>query len=422
MNRNGTRTVVPAGRQVFRDGSVALFEAGGTVDFGPADAPFTLVVEPGAVPGKTRFRLQGLAAEELTAATRGQAPALGRLLGGMRYQETGDPVEAAVDVAFPVAVADLGLPAGVDPAQASYGLVVPRQYDGRVVFELIDTMSFEATTPGRGRLVTRSPPFPGLLAKKLAAMQAAAGRVTTLGTAAVSSTDPIDLGVVQLDLRQGAVIAGHVRSRRLDAGGQPVGEPGRVAGALVMFDLLVAERPPGLLRPGELVAATDENGRFATYLRPSEQNVNRMLLATHPRYPFQVPRVGVPALGNNTAVARIDLYFNETTTATGPVTGSARPVLQPAHEPPLPAVGTGEGAGARFNLLALDDGTVGTPEVTILSVEGERGEILPNNLVTLSARQEARASAGRTVLGFQVFSEVRARVRLRLAVADDLGL
>ncbi|MFM8357414.1 MAG: Ig-like domain-containing protein, partial [Verrucomicrobiota bacterium] len=96
VNRNGTRTVVPAGRQVFRDGSVALFEAGGTVDFGPADAPFTLVVEPGAVPGKTRFRLQGLAAEELTAATRGQAPALGRLLGGMRYQETGDPVEAAV--------------------------------------------------------------------------------------------------------------------------------------------------------------------------------------------------------------------------------------------------------------------------------------------------------------------------------------
>ena len=57
VNRNGTRTTLPASRQIFRDGSVALFN-GGILEAQTDNGPMSVIVEPGTVRSKEKFRIE----------------------------------------------------------------------------------------------------------------------------------------------------------------------------------------------------------------------------------------------------------------------------------------------------------------------------------------------------------------------------
>ena len=164
VNQNGTRNVIPVSKQLFADGSVGLFNGGGVLEAQNENGKVELLVEPGAIPGKTKFKFDVLAKTNWPTFLT-NVPADGpKALGFMKLQAQGDQLLESMDVSFPVNTADLGLPAGVDPTNATYVLTIPHEVKdeetGKMIttYEVIDRMHYE-----NGKLVTHSPPFFGIL-------------------------------------------------------------------------------------------------------------------------------------------------------------------------------------------------------------------------------------------------------------------
>jgi hypothetical protein len=99
-------------------------------------------------------------------------------------------VSQGIDISFPMKVEELGLPPGTVPTNASFALVVAREYiddesgHTNTAYGIIHRMHYE-----NGRLVTHSPPFLGLLigvavAHEIvvfAALQATGGTIAIAG-------------------------------------------------------------------------------------------------------------------------------------------------------------------------------------------------------------------------------------------------
>ena len=120
--------------------------------------PVQVIVEPGSIPSKTKFKLESVTMGEVLTAVSNTPPESGRLLGGFKYGQQGDDLRQSPHVAFSVRPEELGLPPGWDPTNVVYGLTVPREIDGEVVYEIIDQMHYE-----NGRLVTHSFGLLGML-------------------------------------------------------------------------------------------------------------------------------------------------------------------------------------------------------------------------------------------------------------------
>ena len=182
VNANGTRITVPATRQLFDDGHIGLYKQGGILEAESDGGPVKVFVEPNSVKSRTKFKVDVIALQQVMAALNGVQPAGGgKVLGGIAYREEIDPIERAADISFPVNVADIPLPAGADPAQASYALTVPTEVDGQTVFQVVDTMEFQPDGEGKGRLVTQSPPFIGLLLRQVEALRQTTGVPNIIG-------------------------------------------------------------------------------------------------------------------------------------------------------------------------------------------------------------------------------------------------
>jgi hypothetical protein len=102
VNRNGTQTTVPAARQEFRDGSVGLFGGGGVIRRTFGSGEMELEVPPGAISGKTVFRIQERSVAEVTGALGSLLPTDQRLLGGFRFAIGGDPLRKAPRIRLPI--------------------------------------------------------------------------------------------------------------------------------------------------------------------------------------------------------------------------------------------------------------------------------------------------------------------------------
>src|SRR4030095_3818333 len=127
VNRNGTRTTIPVSRQVFRDGSVALFSAGGTIQVPGEHGPVAFAIEPGAISGKTKLKFQAVPLVQVLNLVSNTQPEGGRILGGVKVAAIqGSPLGASMDVTFPVDVNDMHLPPGVQPTHAFFGLAIAR--------------------------------------------------------------------------------------------------------------------------------------------------------------------------------------------------------------------------------------------------------------------------------------------------------
>ena len=60
---------------------------------------------------------------------------------------------------------------GEDPTNGVYLLTQPLKYGDQVFYQALDTMTYEPDSPTAGHLVTHSPPFIGLLLRRIQAMQ-----------------------------------------------------------------------------------------------------------------------------------------------------------------------------------------------------------------------------------------------------------
>ncbi len=449
VNANGTRVVIPAARQLFDDGSVGLFRQGGILEAESDGGPVEVFIEPGAVPSRTKFKIDVLPRAKLLEFVQGTEPESGQLIGGFTYQEEGDPLRIAADVVFPVNPADLDLPPGSDPADATFVLAAPRGYNGVVAYEVVDRMDYEETEDGQTQLVTRSPPFVGLLPRRLEAIRGQLGTVDTVGQTVRASLD--EQGGVSPESSTGIfVVVMSSPSRGLQAAGKvlasnaaaftgedgdlstlPVGdalgvelagdEP--VGGALVRTDAAGREGLPGEIRAGEQFTTSNFDGSYAFYFSADEARIGRIVVATHPRFPFQKARSegfgGVPA---TVTAVRAHLRFRKLAAldlAAAGIEDSVRPALRISHSPLSPEAGLGDGATVRVTAtddLSMQSITV-TTEAFLSLATG-----LPQNLelVTLTTLP-AQTQGARMRQSFRFMAEQPGRLRLQVTAVDGAG-
>ena len=145
VNRNGTRTTVPAARQEFVDGAVGLFGSGGVIRRTFGSGEMELEVPPGAVSGRTVFRIEERPVAELAAALGSLVPAEQRLVAGLRFAIGGDPLRTPPRIRLPI-------PAGM---QEAFGtgltnqefLIVRRRVDEDGAF--LEPVDFAKVKEGR---------------------------------------------------------------------------------------------------------------------------------------------------------------------------------------------------------------------------------------------------------------------------------
>lgn len=426
VNANGTRNLLPATRQRFDDGTIGLFGSGGTIRSTGPGTPVDLIVEPGSIRGKTLFKLESMEAATFSGLVGGKFPEeSGALVGAFELTESGDPLLNAADISVPVRRSELGLPPGTDLTNVSFVVVMPLRVDGRVVHQIVDTATFEADGPDRGRVRTASPPFVGMLARKLAELGRSAGMsVVTVPKGASTGDNPhkgetAAFGILPLISRGPLKVGGFVRVLKDHADGTQ--ETENLPGATVRVARLQDEGDGApLVFDGDLVSISDERGSFGFFFRPSEATTTRALLATHPRFPFQRPRTGAfVGERQGTTVVNAELHFRELPPSQTVFEGAASPVVSVGHEPTLPASGAGD--GATVFVVGVDDRLVGPPTLQIASVENLRGEPLEVSTATLTRLDNDADQPGRKVRQYRLQLNQPGRVVLVAAVADDLG-
>ncbi|HYG33639.1 MAG TPA: Ig-like domain-containing protein, partial [Clostridia bacterium] len=158
VNKNGSRNTVSLSRQIFRDGSVGLFNAGGTIEAQTPEGPIQLEIEPGAISGKNKFKLESLTLAQIQNASSNTPPEGGSLVfGGFKVAMEGQSLKVGAHVSFPVKESDLNLAPGDSPSNHVFAMCEPLEVDGVNVYRILDSMSYEG-----GRVVSHSPPFDGL--------------------------------------------------------------------------------------------------------------------------------------------------------------------------------------------------------------------------------------------------------------------
>ena len=160
VNANGTRIEIRATRQLFDDGHVGLYQQGGILEAQSDGGPVQVIIAPNAIAARTKFKLDVVPLAEVLATLQNTLPDGGRLLGGVQLEVSGDPLTEPADVSFPVDAASLDVPAGEVPEHGVYALCEKVELDGQVQYGIVDNMNYEG-----GRLVTHSPPFPGIVAQ-----------------------------------------------------------------------------------------------------------------------------------------------------------------------------------------------------------------------------------------------------------------
>jgi hypothetical protein len=351
VNQNGTRLTLPASRQIFRDGSVGLFQGGGSIVVSNEVGELELVIAPGAVPKKTRFFAERITPTNLLAVAGNVQPEGGQVVAAIRYKTEGDPLRAPAKVKVTVDPSTLGLPAGTAPEEANFMLTVPHVVDGVMVYEVIDKMTFK-----EGHLSTASPPFPGL-----------------------GFSDGIALAMIKAVNGGRVPVAGKVLSLVRDANGVADHSSERpVRGAVVFINEpgIDLSGNNGRVASGALVSVADENGSFALMARGQTLNSGETsfsLLATSPLFPGQFG-TGLAVTPPDTDVASASgrVFFTRnapTLTLGGP--DLFPPTLSVTHAPFNPAVST----TTRLRVLASDDRQIKSVSVKIQSVEGTDGSL-----------------------------------------------
>ena len=424
VNQNGTRTTIPVSRQVFQDGSVGLFNGGGLLEAQSDGGPVQVLVDPGAIAGKTRFQLSVLPLSELLPLLKGVSPEGGKVLGGFQIAQEGDDPQNELHVSFPVNPAALGLPAGTLPENQTYALTMPREIDGVLSYQIINQMYYE-----NGRLVTHSPPFPGVQIRSLLQNSLESYHHDTLQESigsylAQTPFSKVFSAPVMLLTQGNFVLQGRVVSQPLNTTPHATHPETPIQGAVVSVTTDGAvQNKRGRLDPGQYSAITDEKGEFALLVPlQTAQGAGFVAQATHPRFPNQVAVATLTRAGGTEIYkAGISLRFttiDPTTIQTPDVLG---PRLTISHLPNDPTPGSGLDSGAVIRVTAIDDRDVASLTLSVLfsqplgaaqpalTVEG------PDPITTSNLRSTGLEKT------FRLLANRRSRVTVRAQAADSAG-
>ena len=401
VNANGTRNTIPVSRQVFRDGSVGLFQGGGVLESTNSQGVVQVLVEAGAVPGRTKFKVEALDAQALPPFVTNVPSGSPKPLGGLKVRLSGDVLLQSMDVSFPINPADLGLPQGESPTNATYALAIPLEMfdteSGKTntVYEIIDRMQYE-----NGKLVTHSPPFYGLLPAL-----------------------NIDLLTVPLFMSVGhqMTIAGRVYSAEFDNEGKPKPEsirmlPGAVVSAVPPG---APSGMPGRLRPGTTMAtAGGTNSSYAMMVVVTEA-APAVVTASHPRFPGIAPVAYVPAMSQAERFSLgnffrpVDVIF-----PTRDSEDHSAPTLLFSHAPERPE----PGSNGFVRIAATDNAS--RPALTVSIAEAFsllRGTNIPNGQIDLVMTNSEDLGAFTRREIWAVSAPEPARVLVQARALDESG-
>jgi hypothetical protein len=348
VNLNGTRNVIPVSRQNFADGRVGLFNGGGILEAQGENGPIQILVEPGAIPNKTIFKIDPVAMTNLPAFVKETAPQGGKALGGFKISIQGDEPKTSVDVSFPVTAQQLGLPAGMHPTNATYGLAIAKQIrdletgETNTVYQVVDRMQWED-----GKLVTHSPPFFGLL----------------------DIFEDILVTPLLMTVGNSMTVHGRVYAAQLYSSGRPIpGTERWLPGAFVSVVPPNSSLPglPGRIRPGAVFASAGGTNASYAFMVPVDQGGSIVVRAVHPAFPGQDAIANVPAMtmGERFIIGNIltpvDLVF--------PIQNfidNEAPTVSISHSPDYPQVSsnavvriaTTDNASRARNTILLDSAT-----------------------------------------------------------------
>jgi len=353
QNANGTRNTIPVSRQLFRDGSVGLFNGGGILEAESDGGPVQVFVEPGAIATKTKFRLETFAAGELLALMNNTPPTNASVVGkGLQISLEGDALKSPMDISIPVTAAELqqaGLTNGVPAEESLFALVAPATLQGDPVYVLLDKLQFED-----GKLVTRSPPFPGAdaltepadavrEALREAALQALVPHSPGAADTAVRSLAIAPL--VLAERSQPGLLTGKVLEQVVNPTGTAVAGIRPLAGAVVTANAVggFSQSRPGRLTPGSICCVSAANGSYAfmvpatAFGDPLNPNASGESLTVSASHPSRMDRV-ITVANTAVSIARFtDLIFPPRNL--GPSQDPYPPRVTAFHQPVFPAPG-----------------------------------------------------------------------------------
>ncbi len=360
VNQNGTRITVPASRQIFRDGRVGLFQGGGVLEAQSAGGPVQVIIEPGAIRGRSVFKVESLPLAQILAAANGVLPRGAKLLQGFRFQVAGDLPKAGLDVSFTVDPASFQMPPGENPEDAALGVLVPTEVDGVTAYQLVDKVRYKD-----GKAFSNTLPFPGIASFLLGGvLEASLSFNVTLaffGSKPVvvsgRAVEPkVPLGELSMFPRfvVDALLEGGFFGNLPGNGENVIDDLLKndkffkpVSGAFVFArEITTTNSLPGRLQAGSVYATSDRTGIYALALPisvgeaavPFSNAVGYDLVAIHPRYKHR--------LGEALSFSEIGVdlgekpFFRRNLIFSGPLaTGGTTPSLrvQAALQPTAPA-------------------------------------------------------------------------------------
>lgn len=408
VNANGTRNSIPVSRQIFADGSVALFESGGAIETPGENGPIRFDIEPGAINGKTKFKFQAVPLTNvLTLVSNVAIEGGGRLLGGVKVSPiVGAQLSQSMDVSFPVKVSDMQLPNGVSPSNCSFGLVISRIVDGEQVFELVDRMHYED-----GKVVTHSPPFFGLLGPfedilVMPLLMAVSQTMTTIhGYTFAADVDPAT-GLPNAPLNT---------PRESLPGYQVL--PGSIVSAKPFQS---GVQPRGRLLPGAVYTISGANGSYALLVKLTGNSSDRAVsvAATHPTFPgvkaeSYFPQVdpGV-LLGIGNVLTPQNIVFPKAA-----VNAKTPPAMSVTQSPADAQIAS----NTVVNVLVTDNDSLPSLNYYIDSLFALDGSALPQSAITISDQTDAAVGSLARRYSFTVRSPKSSVVTFRLRAADAHG-
>ena len=432
LNRNGTRTTLTASRQIFRDGSVGLFNGGGVIEAQGEGRTVQFSIDPGAIAHRTRFKMLVVGAEDIQKLTTNAPPEIGKLLGpGIQVSALGDSLEGPADLSFPVTAAELaaaGLPAGANPTNAGFALMVLTRVNGNLGYMMVDKMEYED-----GKLVTHSPPFPGanfLLEKTVRRLLnitngdlteaeiERADRVQTVLQVAGVISDPLAalaqellmLPMLYTAAERPMLLSGTVAEVRVNDAGTPLSAkplPGALVTAKTTLNAALFINRPVRLDPGAIYCVSQRDGKYAIYQPPTGQEDEVVFLrANHPRYLGQRVVEDVPF-----TLARVSLQDLVFKFKNSSLPDQSPPALSISHSPQFPAPkGT-----ATLRTLATHPSAAPEVQVTVAEVTALTPDVtVTSNDVTIGTPVTEDVGSNGKRFNFPVTCLTPARVKLNV--------
>ncbi len=385
VNENGTRNSIPASRQLFRDGSVGLYNGGGILEAQSDGGPVRVYIEPGAIESKSKFKLEPFPIHQLLAILSNAPPVGARGLTGFRCTVTGDVVTARPHVDLPMDPAMLDLPPGGHVSNAVCVLTRTRQFGGVPIYEIVDDLEYED------------------------------GRLTSHSTVGFMNGEmgSFDVLAMQHGFGDKAKIVGGVYV----SGGSRRPVPSAVVMAVRDNQQTAID---GRVNRGALVATSDRFGRFQTIAVMTGEDTSFALLASSLLFPGQYGR-GVSLLpkqdpddpGGGPKVAAGNVFFDPQTV--GSLVDAVPPTVSMAHTPALPAV------GQTVDLLvhATDNAVAPTVSVTLDSFTPSEAGGDPDAVTLVSTRTEQ--SQRSTIAHYDIVAADPGRAQLTIAALDGSG-